>query len=86
MASHAADRIAEGGPVLDPDPLGRVGAVAGPGLGSVVEEAGVKAAASRGTGLKEDLREGPVQTLIEVIDAQDVAVEEFPLAVGGKDR
>ena len=51
MGPHGADRVAEGGAVLDFQPLHRVGVIGDPALGGVVEDARVKPAAAGGAGL-----------------------------------
>ena len=84
VASHAADRVAVGGAVLDLQPLHRVRVVACPGLGRVVQHARVKAGAAAGTGLKEHIGELPRQPVVQVIHAQDIPVEHLSLPVCGE--
>ena len=63
-------------------PLDRVGVVARPGLRRVREHARVEPAAAAGARLEQDVREGRRQPGVQVVHAEDVAVEELALAVG----
>ncbi len=82
VRAHRAQRVGHRGPPLDLEALDRVGVVARPGLRRVGEHARVEPPATAGARLEQDVREGRGQAGIELVDAQDVAVEELALAIG----
>ena len=81
VAAHGADRIDEGSAVLNLQPLVGIRIVARPGLGRIVQHAGVKASAAAGAGFKQNVREFRNQHFIQPVNAQNVAMEDFPLPV-----
>ncbi len=84
MGAHSGHRVAEGGTVLDAQPVDGVGVVAAPDLGGVVEHPRVEPAAAAAAPLDEDMRIIPVQLLQHLIDPQDVPVVHLPLALRGQ--
>ena len=86
MGAHRAQRVHERRAPLDSQPLDRVRVVARPGLRSEGEQPGIEAAAAAGARLEQDLGEGRVQARVQVVHAEDVAVEELALPVGRQGR
>ncbi len=82
MRPHRAQRVDQRGAPLDAQPLHRVGVVARPGLRREGEHAGIEPAATARARLEQHVRETGGQAPVQVVDAEDVAVEELALAVG----
>ena len=81
VAAHADNRIAVGRTVLDLQAFYRIGIVAGPCLGRVIEHTRVKPCPAACAGLKENLRKCTGQAFIKVINTQNIAVEHFSLLI-----
>lgn len=69
--------------VLDFQPLDRVGVVAGPDLGDVIEHPRIEPAAAAGTAFDQQFRVAFQQLLVEFVHAEYVTVADFHLAGGG---
>ncbi len=69
MGADGADGVAEGGAVLDFQPFYCIGIVGGPALWGVVQQAGIESSAAGSAGLKENLGEGGIQAVVQVVDS-----------------
>ena len=74
MALHSGGRIQQRYPVLNGQPLHGVSVVAGPHLGHIVQDAGVKPSAAPCAAFEKDVGELLRQGIQHVIQAQDIAV------------
>ena len=77
MRAHCRRRIQQAEPVLNGQPVQRVGVVAGPVLGHIVQHSGVKPRPAAGTALDEQLRVGFGHAV------QQVFVAAFQRSVAG---
>ena len=84
MGAHGRNRVAEGGAVLNGQPLDGVGVVAAPELGHIGQHTGIEPAAAAGAALKQNVGEPGGQPVHQGIDPQDVPVEHLALALGGQ--
>ena len=84
MRSHHGERVNEGRAVLDPASLIRIRIVTRPGLRRVIKHARIKARSAARARFEQDMRELADQTLIQAVDAQDIAVHHLSLAVRRK--
>ena len=82
VGGHRAQGVRHGRPPLDLESLDRVGIVTCPALGRERQEPRIEPTATSGARLEQDLREGRPEPGVQVVDAQDVAVEELALAIG----
>ena len=82
MGPHAGNRVDKAGAVLDLKPFHRVGVVAGPALGRIVEHAGVKPRPARRAGLKQNPGKPVDQPLVEPVNPQDIPVQHRALPFG----
>ena len=84
VGRHRRHRVHERRAPLDPEPLDRIRVVAGPGLRGVGQHAGVEAPTAAGARLEQDVREPLDQPPVQLVHAEDVAVEQLALAVRGQ--
>ena len=82
VGTHRALGIEHRGAPLDLEALDRVRVVACPGLRGVGQHSRVEPPAAARARLEQDVGEGGREARVQVIDAEDVAVEELALAVG----
>jgi hypothetical protein len=66
---------------LDLQAFDRVGVVAGPALRGEGEHPRIEAPAARGAGFEEYLGKGPREAIVELVDAEHIAVEELALTL-----
>lgn len=81
MGAQGGDGVAQRRAELDGQAFDGVRIVAGPNLGGIVQHARVEPAAAGRTVLQKDMGESGGDTVHQVVDAQHVPVEEFPLPV-----
>ena len=81
MCADAADGIAHGGAVLDFQTFNGIGIITCPALGCIVQQTRIKASAAGCTGLKQDMREAGGQAVIQLVYAQNIAMEQLALTV-----
>ena len=84
MAAHGSDGIAEGGAILDFQPLNGIGIVAAPDLGEIVEHSRIKPSAAAAAALKEHLGEFGCQPFQQSIQTQHIPVGCFSLTLRGE--
>ncbi len=84
MGAHGAGGIPEGGAVLNAQAVHRVGVVAAPDLGGVVEHTPVKAPAAAAAPLNEKVGEILAQALQHLIYPQHIAVIDLSLTLRGQ--
>ena len=86
MRAHHAGRVAEARAVLDHQPVQRVGVVAGPDLGGIVQHAAVEPRAAARAVFQQQVGVAVGQALLQLVHAQHIAVVHLALAGGGQRR
>ncbi len=81
MRAHGNIRVGQAGTILYLQPFDGIGIVAGPGLWHVVKHAWIKATATTGAALKENLWELAGEPFQYGIQSQDIAMHSFTLPV-----
>ena len=82
MRADAADRVAHGRAVLDLETFSGIRIITRPALRRIVQDARIKAAATRRTRLKQHLRERGRQAVVQIVHTEYVAVKQLTLLVG----
>ena len=77
VRAHRADRIKEGGPVLDAQPVDRIRVVAAPDLRGVVEHGRVEPSAAAAAALQEDVGEAGKEAFHQIIYAEHIPVADL---------
>ena len=75
MGAHRADRIPEGGSVLNAEPVNRIRVVRAPDLRRIVQHAGVKSSAPAAAALNEQLRIPGAEPFQEIVQTEDIVIE-----------
>ena len=81
MASHAAERITHGCPILYFQPFYSIWIVTNPSLRCIIKHSWIKTPSSACAGLKKHLRERWSQTFVQIINAQNIAMKNFSLLI-----
>ncbi len=81
MGAHGRDRIEHARAILDLQTFHRIGVVAGPGLGSVIQHTGIEPRPAGSAGFKEDLRMGFGEAVIQGVDPENEPVIDRPLLI-----
>ena len=81
VGSHRTYRIRVRSSVLNLLPFPRVRVIAGPALRRIVQQSRIKTPSSAGAGLKQNLWKRRIQTVVQVIQPQDIPVEDLPLTL-----
>ena len=81
VCTHCAERVNEGGSLLDFQTLDRIGVIGAPDLRAVVEHSRVKTRTAAGAVLQKQIRELLHQTLLHRVHAEHVAVEQLLLGI-----
>ena len=84
MRAHCADRIEEGGSVVEFEVVQRLGVVGTPVLDKVCEHGGIKSSAAAGAAFKHDVRMGLNDAVQDAVEPQHIAVGHFTLAIRRK--
>ncbi len=81
MGSHGRNGIQHARAILDLQTFHRIGVVAGPGLGSVIQHTGIEPRPAGSAGFKEDLRMGFGEAVIQGVDPENEPVIDRPLLI-----
>ena len=81
VCTHCAERVNEGGSLLDFQTLDRIGVVGAPDLRAVVKHSRIETCTAAGAVLQKQIRELLYQTLLHRIHTEHVAVEQLLLGI-----